>query len=903
MEPERETLYLVPHTHWDREWYEPFQRFRLRLVDLLDDVVSRAEANPDFRFTLDGQLAAVDDYLEVRPEQRERVSALVRSGQLAIGPWSVLADEFLCSGENLVRNLERGLARAAKLGGGMLVGYLPDQFGHCAQMPQILARAGIDQACLWRGVPAEVTSHGFRWRAPDGSHVRCEYLPGGYGNAAYLLADPERVAERTEAHAARMRSWFGDDPILAMYGTDHSAPLPSLMDTVAALEASGAPVRLQLSTLDEYLGRLVQDDGLPVWTGELRSHARANILPGVLSCRIHLKRAMASAERMVERYAEPFAALWSEDWPERFLDMAWSRLISSACHDSVTGCGADATAEQVAARIAEAEQLGSAVRDRVVGGLARRTPSDAVLVVNPTPAPRSGVVEVTVPVDPEWSDVALELPDGQTVATQLVAHNERTLLSLRFPADEVAAALLHRSFGQEMFGRRVQRLVIDAGAREATVEVGRLGDPSFDMDGAADQLDATAREVGGEWTLRVCEEPLRTVLAKVPAPALGHLSVRPVRDTGTLPEHPVTVDGEVLDNGLLRVGVEPGGTVWLRSADGTTVTGVGRIVDGGDVGDLYNYAPPADDQLISEPSEVVVTVAETGPVLAALMVTRTYHWPGDGADRSSRAESITVRMRVELRAGERFCRLSLEFDNRCTDHRVRLHIPLPTTASESHAEGQFAVVTRGLSGEGGHGEEPLPTFPAYRFVDAGGVAVLLDHVTEYEVTDGGQELALTLLRATGQISRSIHPYRVEPAGPEIATPAAQCLGLVRTRIAVMPHPGHWSDDGVLSAAEDFWCDLVTAPGDAAEGGALHTVSGLSVTGDGVTMTSLRRRDDVLELRVVALHPEPTTAVIEGVGWARRVDLLGRPGEELSVTDGRLSLPLRPWEIATVQLTR
>ena len=148
---------LVPHTHWDREWYEPFQRFRLRLVDLLDEVLDRAEADPRFRFTLDGQMAAVDDYLEVRGENRERIAALVAEGRLAVGPWQILLDEFLVSGENIIRNLELGWARANKLGGAMRVGYLPDEFGHCAQMPQILASAGFAHACLWRGVPASVS--------------------------------------------------------------------------------------------------------------------------------------------------------------------------------------------------------------------------------------------------------------------------------------------------------------------------------------------------------------------------------------------------------------------------------------------------------------------------------------------------------------------------------------------------------------------------------------------------------------------------------------------------------------------------------------------------------------------------------------------------------------------------
>ncbi|MBA2254447.1 MAG: hypothetical protein H0W07_04970 [Chloroflexi bacterium] len=132
------TVHLVPHTHWDREWYEPFQAFRMRLVDLVDDVLARLESEPSFRFTLDGQLATVDDYLEIRPGSEERIRRFVREGRLAIGPWLILMDEFLVSGETIVRNLQRGWARAEEMGGPMRIGYLPDMFGHIAQMPQIL---------------------------------------------------------------------------------------------------------------------------------------------------------------------------------------------------------------------------------------------------------------------------------------------------------------------------------------------------------------------------------------------------------------------------------------------------------------------------------------------------------------------------------------------------------------------------------------------------------------------------------------------------------------------------------------------------------------------------------------------------------------------------------------------
>jgi len=218
-------------------------------VEVVDDVLARLENDDRLRFTLDGQLATVDDYLEIRPEAEERIRTLVREGRLAVGPWQTLMDEFLVDGETTLRNLEAGLARAGDFGSAMRVGYLPDMFGHVAQMPQILRLAGIDTAVVWRGVPSAVEFHRFVWVGIDGSAVVAEYLPSGYGNAAYV--QDEEVLEE------QYRSWFGDDPILGMVGTDH---MPFTQDF---------PARARVGTLAEYLTD-ARPDGLTEWRGEMR---------------------------------------------------------------------------------------------------------------------------------------------------------------------------------------------------------------------------------------------------------------------------------------------------------------------------------------------------------------------------------------------------------------------------------------------------------------------------------------------------------------------------------------------------------------------------------------------------------------------------------------------------------
>ena len=593
-------------------------------------------------FTLDGQLATADDYLEIRPEGEERIRAFVREGRLAIGPWQALMDEFLVDGETIIRNLEAGLARAEELGGTMRVGYLPDMFGHVAQMPQILRAAGIEVAVAWRGVPSAIRSHRFVWEGIDGSEVLTEYLPDGYDNAAHLFDEPGQpdVAPFEE----RYWPWYGEDDILGMVGTDH---MPLVPDLVAR-----TPDGARIGTLAEYLAGARAQDGLTRWHGELRSAARANLLPGVTSARIDLKAACARAERWLERYAEPLQALYGADWPEPVLHVAWTRMFQNSAHDSICGCSADEVSAQVLVRYAEAEQIGRELAGRALTRIAANVPADAFAVVNPSPRKRTDLVD----------------------------------------------------------------------------------------------LDGTP-------TL-------------VTAPPLGWAAVRAGQVQGSDPR------------------------TW---PDVTVET---RIVRGKDVGDSYNYAPPENDVLLDEPSAERTETVEEGPLRRVRILHRSYVWDG---------ETVETRTRLEQRTHEPFVRIRIDFENPCENQRVRVHVPLREPAQTSFAAGQFAVVERGREVEGGHGEVPVPTYPAQSFVTAGGIALLLDHVTEYELVDG--ELAVTVLRSTGLISRADNPWREENAGPEVPIPAAQMRGPWSFSFAYLP-----STEDVHLHAEAYRHPFLTARG-------------------------------------------------------------------------------------------
>ncbi|MEV8062395.1 alpha-mannosidase [Streptomyces antimycoticus] len=902
---------FVPHFHWDREWYEPFQVFRHRLVQALDTVLETAEADPDFRFTVDGQMAAVEDYLEMRPENRDRLAALVREGRLAVGPWLILLDEFLCSGETIVRNLQMGWAAAERLGGAMPIGYLPDMFGHVAQMPQILARAGIEHAALWRGVPGTVDGHAFRWRAPDGSEVRTEFLFDGYDNGLDVLLVPERIGSALGEYAGMTADRWGTDPVLAMAGTDHNAPDPRL---ASWLRQAGDEIRaITIATLDEYLREHVRDEVSAVVTGELRSHVRGNILPGVLSVRLGLKQRMALAERTVD-HAERMNALCSTRDDSPFLTLAWHKIIESTAHDSVVGSGTDETCDQVAARLAEAAQTARAVRDAALAVPAALVPGDGHLVANPLTSARTALVEVDVVAPAEGSVLVARSADGSVQPVQLVSEAPTVLSDERMDASHLER-VLRRIHRRELFGRLIDHYELTPHSLVFHLAEVPTSGP-FDLMVLRQEVAAAAAAHPGEWQVRTLTEARASALVPVHVPASGLTSFRV--EAGEAPAAPntaavpATATSRTLSNGLVEVEVATDGTLDVTGPDGTVLYGVGRLVDGGDRGDSYNYAPPAADVLVSEPAHVAVDLVESGPLRARLRVTRVYEWPAAlSSDRDVRGEQTVptpVEMLVEVRTGEPFIRVSTSFLNRSADHRPRFHVPLPEPVGTSASAGQFAVTERGLTAEGGWGEYPLPTFPASSFVTAGAATVLLDHSSEYELVDEGSALAITLLRAIGSISVNIHPLRDEPAASEIPAPGAQELGMrIEHRFAVVPSAAGRQDARLVALAEEFRNEVLVTRGTAPGGGQLPpAVTGIQVDGRDVEVSCVRRVfDDELgagiEIRLTALRDTASTVRLTGpFTEATTVDLLGRTLAPVPVRDG-LELALGPWEIRTVVL--
>ncbi len=491
-------IILVPHTHWDREWYQTFQQFRIRLVQAVDKLLDILDRDPAFtHFMLDGQTIVLDDYLEVEPEQEKRLREYIRAGRVMVGPWYVQPDEFLVSGEALVRNLQFGLQRAAEFGEAMRVGYLPDSFGHIAQMPQILRGFDIDNAVFWRGVGDEAQNSEFYWAAPDGSKVLVIHLADSYGysNARMMPLNPREFAARVELLAANILPKATGDTLLFMNGSDHLEPqegLPSaikaantLLQSIdsadllqgqsfaqlvtgrgSALQQNGGnrqdydAIQVQIGTLPHYIEAVRRSNSagnFQTLAGEMRSSQYAPLLPAVLSSRIWIKQQNTAIEQLLERWVEPltaWASLLGARYPTGFVRLAWKYLLQNHPHDSICGCSLDQVHVENRVRFAQSQQIGESVLAQALQFIVDKTDTRApfasaqpghepvpVVVFNPAPAQSRALAQAVFQFDGSLHNAVLVDERGASMPYQVIKRWSQERSTMEFPRETVQSML------------------------------------------------------------------------------------------------------------------------------------------------------------------------------------------------------------------------------------------------------------------------------------------------------------------------------------------------------------------------------------------------------------------------------------------------------------------------------
>jgi len=752
-------------------------------------------------------MALIDDYLDVRPDAHARLSRLVDDDRLSIGPWYVLADELLAGGEPLLRNLLMGRRRAAALGGWLPVGYSPDAFGHPATLPSLLRGFGISTALLWRGAEPEPGRDRdlFRWTAPDGASVLVHHLPPeGYEYGAELPATVEALRPRWTALRAVLERRAVTSVLLVLNGADHHALQPDLPAAVAALRSLEPDAEVRIGTLADYFAAIRSAGGdqptAPDRRGELRHSPRHTwALQGVHATRAGLKRRIAEGAALLTRWAEPqaaLAALAGGRDRRALLEAAWRAHLLNLSHDVLAGCVADAVAADAARRADQViEQARGLLDDALHERLgqdrvrARRAPEQwqpALVLVNPSPHPRAGIVETTVTVFGSHVSVGRPPKPGPARAGRVAFH-------LR---DASGRVVPHQALGAwEAYER---------------------------LDSARAYPDQDR-----VWATRVA-----LLAPQVPAFGVLRLDLAD-RAAGGAISDPVRATARALHAPWGRVVPSAGGFAVQRGS--AVLEGVGGLESERDAGDTYTFeAVPGDSAARAQWG--APRVVWRGPLVAALA--RPF--------RIGRRVRGTLFLRIDARSD--LVRLTVEGENLQGDHRCRMVLPAGHAGAVT-ADMPFGPVTRTPRRHGpqvGDRERPPPTAPMHRYVAAPRWTLYARGQHEYECRPGG-DVAVTLFRAVGELSRDTLRARPGHAGWPTATPEAQAIGPFRVELALAPRGADETSPGadweaVERAAETFHAPVI---GRMLRYGIAvpQAEAGPELSGEGLVFSALKPRDD------------------------------------------------------------
>ncbi|MUV37273.1 Alpha-mannosidase [Lentibacillus sp. JNUCC-1] len=892
-------IHIISHTHWDREWYLPYEKHHMQLIDLMDTLLETLKTKPGYKsFHLDGQTIILDDYLQVRPEKREELEQAIQKGQIHIGPWYILQDEFLTSSESNVRNLQYGMKDSKQWGNIAKVGYFPDSFGNIGQAPQLMSQAGINNAVFGRGVKPTgfnnkvIESDSFEspysemyWQAPDGSKVYGILFANWYCNGNEVPVDEKQASAYWESHFAALEKYAASPHMLMMNGCDHQPIQTDLPEAIQTAEKLYPEVTFKHSNFNDYVADLVKTlpDDLKTVEGELRSQQTDGwgTLVNTASSRVYLKQMNRTGETLLAKVAEPletFAHMLGEPYNHHKLEYAWKKLMQNHPHDSICGCSVDEVHRNMVTRFSDSRHVTETLIDASLTAITAHVDTTCFenehalpfVVYNTSGYERTGVLSVTLDVKREYfadgvNKEALKAFD--LGAMKLVDHSGQAFafsmedLGIHFDYD-----LPNDRFRQPYMARRV-KVTFEAKG------VSALGYKTFALV-PADNVDGAV-------------ESASLVPAKYQM-ANDHLHVQ--------------IEG----NGSLTVS---------DKKTGRTFEQLGVYEDTGDIGNEYMYKKPDGEvPLTTKDLPANIELVEDTSYRATYVITHEWALPESADDllekeqqelvgfnvrkagRSEKTVPFTITTRVSLEKHGKGVQVEASFNNQAKDHRLRALFPTGIETDHHKADSIFEVVER-PNKPSEEWTNPDNSQHQQDFVSVGndeaGLTVANYGLNEYEVLrDAHNTIAVTLHRSVGEMG----DWGYFP------TPEAQCLGEQTVSYAIYPYGGDANES--YQQAYQYQVPLSVSQASIHEGTLAPAGSFIKWEGDTLAFSSLKVSQlsgDVL-LRWFNLNSEAEELKlkISGKGKAYKSNIIEENIGDLNIdSEHNATLPVRGHEIVTV----
>lgn len=744
----RKKAHIISHSHWDREWFLPLESLRFKLVTLMDEVEDLLDMEAGFNhFHMDGQMIMLEDYLAVKPAKREKIKQLVADGKLRIGPWYMLQDAFLTSGEANIRNLQYGLEMAKEFGHVEKIGYFPDTFGLYGQVPQLMSQAGFDTVVFGRGVnPTGFNNQVFDsafaskysemfWESPDGSKVLGILLANWYSNGNEIPVEKEAAKVFWDKKLADVERFASTDEWLFMNGCDHQPVQTDLAEALEVAKELYPDVDFIHSHFERYQDAVKQSlepEKLQTVYGELTSQQSDgwSTLANTASSRIYLKQANEKIERLLERLAEPISVMASDagvPYPHEYLAFAWKLLMENQIHDSITACSLDEVHREMEVRFEKVEQ----VTMSLISNAARKLTEQITIAETGIPITifHAGGVEI-----------------AKTIEIEL-------------ETDEIHFSEMHF----ELIPDELAKLPAQTFRLETSEGVGIpvVVEPL----GIHFNYDLPERKFRDSYFAR----KYKLTFTVENLPAVGYETLYAHAISEVKPEAEVS-SALTMENRFLKVEVAANGTYTLfDKMSGIEARGLGAYEDVGDIGNEYMFKEAGDklrvDTLQSKPEISVlredklgktiiihheIEIPESASAAFAEEKRRLVWHPERQSPRSEKRIILKVATELTLNKHDKQLAVRVKIANNADDHRFRVLFPTGVTC-ETHQAGSVFEVTTRPNKQAKEWTNPTSDNRKQAFVTSGNVLIATHGLPEYEVSENGDKLELTLLRAVSEI--------------------------------------------------------------------------------------------------------------------------------------------------------